>query len=60
MNYVYRFFYFYLILLVSGCSTYNPATHQYATEKLSKLTPHYISTQQGKIEYYAFQAAAHL
>ena len=55
MNYFYffiRVFYFYLILLVSGCSTYNPSIHQYATEKLDKLTPYYVSTQKGQIEYY--------
>ncbi|EKD74153.1 MAG: hypothetical protein ACD_45C00056G0009 [uncultured bacterium] len=47
-----RCFFFYLILLVSGCSTYNQSTHQYATENFKKLSPHYVSTSQGQIEYY--------
>lgn len=47
-----RFICFYLILIVSGCSTYNNSTHQYAIEQFSKLSPHYALTQQGKIEYY--------
>ncbi|MDR3491260.1 MAG: alpha/beta hydrolase [Gammaproteobacteria bacterium] len=55
MNYFYFFirtFCFYSILQISACSTYNQATHQYVTENFSKLSPHYVPTQQGQIEYY--------
>ncbi|MEO8401509.1 MAG: alpha/beta hydrolase [Gammaproteobacteria bacterium] len=48
----FRSIFFYLTMLVSGCSTYNNPMHQYATENFSKLSPHYAVTQQGKIEYY--------
>lgn len=47
-----RLFCLFFILLAAGCSTYHPSTHQYATTKLNKLTPHYVTTQQGQIEYY--------
>jgi pimeloyl-ACP methyl ester carboxylesterase len=39
-------------LLLAGCSIYDPTTHQYATEKFSKLSPHYVATKHGQIEYY--------
>lgn len=39
-------------MFIAGCSTYHQSTHQYATEKLNTLTPHYIVTDQGQIEYY--------
>jgi pimeloyl-ACP methyl ester carboxylesterase len=43
---------FCVALLLVGCSVYDPTTHQYATEKFSELSPHYVATQQGQIEYY--------
>lgn len=47
-----RFFALFFALFAAGCSTYNPSIHQYATQKLSKLPPHYVATPQGQIEYY--------
>ncbi len=43
---------FYVLLLISGCSTDHQSKHPYATNNLNKLTPHYVSSQQGQIEYY--------
>jgi pimeloyl-ACP methyl ester carboxylesterase len=39
-------------LILASCSTYDPTTHQYASEKFSQLSPHYVTTKQGQIEYY--------
>lgn len=52
--FVIKYFCIYLILLISGCSTYNQETHQYATNKLKKLSPHYVTIRQGQMEYYQF------
>jgi pimeloyl-ACP methyl ester carboxylesterase len=47
-----RCFFLYFLFILSGCSTYDPSTHQYATEKFRTLSLHYVATSQGKIEYY--------
>lgn len=45
---------FSLILLLAGCSTYRHSAHQNADVNLRMLSPHYVTTQQGQIEYYSF------
>ncbi len=43
-----RFLYVFVLLLLSGCSTYHPSE----TDNLRQLAPHYVTTKQGQIEYY--------
>lgn len=51
MKYIFRrCFCFYLLFFISGCSTH----HQVATVQFNKLSPHYVSIQQGTMEYYQF------
>lgn len=43
---------FLILLFISGCTSYTPAIHHYATKELPKLTPHYVAIKHGHIEYY--------
>ncbi|MDR3478487.1 MAG: alpha/beta hydrolase [Gammaproteobacteria bacterium] len=43
-----------LVLLLSACSPYKQSTQIISTEQLSKLHPHYVAVQRGRMEYYRF------
>ncbi|MDX1902052.1 MAG: alpha/beta hydrolase [Gammaproteobacteria bacterium] len=42
----------FLLLLLSGCSTYHYPAHKYATDTLTQLSPKHVAIQNGQIEYY--------
>ena len=47
-----RWFFWLLVLVLSGCSTYPQSADQFSTENLKKLHSLYAPVQNGHIEYY--------